>query len=421
MKFVFDLDGTLTRQETLPLIAGHFGLEEDIAALTQSTILGHVPFVESFIQRVNILGKQSVSDINDILGSVELFDDVCEFIAEHKDDCYIATGNLDVWIEKLGARFPCTVFSSKGSVMNDKVERLTDVLQKIDIVKNLQADGHTVVYIGDGNNDANAMRQADFSIAVGLVHFPALSVMDVADFAIFDETALLRLLNAMANPEPVNTCDTVVLSCAGVGSRLGLNTTKALMEMLGRPFIHWHLDIFEAVEDLRVVIGFQANDVIKTVIEQRSDVIFVLNHSYFSTGTGKSLYLGARFSAAHVIAWDGDLVVHHADLNKCLTADYEYVGISAAVTDDAVFVSLDADQQHVTRFDRTQVSEFEWSGPARLHRDKIRNVNGHVFEGILPDLPIALLRVEAFDIDTESDYSYAKEHFTNFTNGQSQD
>ena len=77
MKFVFDLDGTLTRQETLPLIAGHFGLEEDIAALTQSTILGHVPFVESFIQRVNILGKQSVSDINDILGSVELFDDVC--------------------------------------------------------------------------------------------------------------------------------------------------------------------------------------------------------------------------------------------------------------------------------------------------------------------------------------------------------
>ena len=149
MKFVFDLDGTLTRQETLPLIAGHFGLEEDIAALTQSTILGHVPFVESFIQRVNILGKQSVSDINDILGGVELFEGVCEFIAEHQDDCNIATGNLDVWIEKLGARFPCTVFSSKGSVVNNKVERLTDVLQKIDIVKNLQAEGH-VVYIGDG-------------------------------------------------------------------------------------------------------------------------------------------------------------------------------------------------------------------------------------------------------------------------------
>lgn len=418
MKFVFDLDGTLTRQETLPLIAGHFGLEDDIAALTQSTILGHIPFVESFIQRVNILGKQSVSKINNLLDRVELFEGIYEFIAKHQGDCQIATGNLDVWIEKLGGRFPCTVSSSKGTVVDDKVVRLTNILQKVDIVKNLQADGHTVVYIGDGNNDANAMRQADLSIAIGMVHFPALSVMDVADFAVFDETALLRLLNAMANPEPITTCDTVVLSCAGVGSRLGLNTTKALMEMHGRPFIHWHLDIFETVEDLRVVIGFQAKDVIRAVTEKRSDVIFVLNHSYFATGTGKSLYLGARFSAAHVVAWDGDLVVHHDDLNKCLTTEFEYIGISASVTDDAVFVSLDAVQQHVTGFDRTQVSEYEWSGPARLHRDKIRDVEGNVFDGIISDLPLAALKIQAFDIDTESDYAYAKIHFESYIIGQ---
>ena len=52
MKILFDLDGTITAQETLPLIAKHFGVEEQISELTKQTIQGNVPFIESFIRRV---------------------------------------------------------------------------------------------------------------------------------------------------------------------------------------------------------------------------------------------------------------------------------------------------------------------------------------------------------------------------------
>lgn len=419
MKFVFDLDGTLTRQETLPLIARQFAQEDEIAALTHQTIVGHVPFVESFIRRVNILGKHSVSQINNLLGGVDLFEDVLGFITKHADDCHIATGNLDVWMEEIAARFPCPVHTSKGEVRDDRVSKLSSVLQKADIVKDLQAAGHKVVYIGDGNNDAEAMRQADFSIAVGMVHWPARSVMDVTDFAVFDERALLRLLDAMTAPIPTTQHDTLVLSCAGVGSRLGLNTTKALMDMQGRAFIQWQLDIFKDIPDLRIVVGFQAKEVIETVINIRPDTIFAFNHTYFATGTGQSLYLGAQFSAAYVIAWDGDLVVHHDDLERCLNADTEYVAISAAVTDDAVFVVLDDDGVCVTAFTRALRGAYEWSGPARLHKDKIRNVQGNVFEGIIQDLPLPALKIHAFDIDTEADYAYAKKHFRSYVLGQS--
>jgi phosphoserine phosphatase len=55
-KFIFDLDGTITKEETLPLIARHFKVEEKIEELTRATVAGEVPFIESFIQRVNILG-----------------------------------------------------------------------------------------------------------------------------------------------------------------------------------------------------------------------------------------------------------------------------------------------------------------------------------------------------------------------------
>lgn len=57
MKFLFDLDGTVTSKETLPIIAEHFGVQDQIAELTHHIVQGNVPFVESFIRRVNILGR----------------------------------------------------------------------------------------------------------------------------------------------------------------------------------------------------------------------------------------------------------------------------------------------------------------------------------------------------------------------------
>lgn len=54
MKFLFDMDGTVTSCETLPLIASNFGIETKIDALTRETVQGNIPFIESFIRRVNL-------------------------------------------------------------------------------------------------------------------------------------------------------------------------------------------------------------------------------------------------------------------------------------------------------------------------------------------------------------------------------
>ena len=100
-KFIFDLDGTITKEETLPLIARHFKVEEKIEELTRATVAGEVPFIESFIQRVNILGKLPVSKINQLLSQVEIYGDLVSFIQSNVDMCSIATGNLNCWIGKL--------------------------------------------------------------------------------------------------------------------------------------------------------------------------------------------------------------------------------------------------------------------------------------------------------------------------------
>ena len=47
IKFIFDLDGTLTKYETIPIIAEHFNIEKDLKKLTELTVSGNIPFMES--------------------------------------------------------------------------------------------------------------------------------------------------------------------------------------------------------------------------------------------------------------------------------------------------------------------------------------------------------------------------------------
>ena len=179
MKFLFDLDGTVTSQETLPVIANHFHCQEEIADLTKRTVAGNVPFIESFIRRVNILGKYSVGETSKLLGRVPVYPKIKEFIDEHKGDCIIVTGNLTCWCEDLFKKIGCQCYGSEAEMEGDRVVKLKTILRKEDVVDRYRALGETVVFIGDGNNDLEAMRHANISIATGLTHNPAQSLMAI--------------------------------------------------------------------------------------------------------------------------------------------------------------------------------------------------------------------------------------------------
>ncbi len=397
--FIFDLDGTVTKQETLPLIANAFNVHDEINTLTHQTVSGNIPFVEGFIQRVSILGRFDVNEIRELLSNVELFEGIVDFINVHKDQCAIATGNCSEWVDGIAKRLDCECYSSSAVVEDDKIVKLKSILKKEDIVKSYQARGHQVVFIGDGNNDMEAMREADVSIACGLVHYPANSILSIADYCVFEEVTLLRLLQQINQPQLGNS---VVLSCAGIGSRLGLAKTKALIEIEGKKLIHFQLDVFRQVEDLRVVIGYQARSVIEAVLELRKDVLFVYNHDYFQTKTGTSYYLGSRHANEYCVAWDGDLVVHPDDVDKCIDFKGEYVGCSDIVSEDAVFIKTD-DKGRVQSFS-VENGDYEWSGPAKIKRCNIKYLSTNVYNQIEGLLPLPFLKIRAQDVDTYADY-----------------
>ncbi|MBO5441078.1 MAG: phosphoserine phosphatase, partial [Alphaproteobacteria bacterium] len=60
-----------------------------------------------------------------------------------------------------------------------------------------QNQGEQVVFIGVGDNDVEAMRLADISIASGLTHHPAPSVLSIANYLTLNEEGLCRQLNQL--------------------------------------------------------------------------------------------------------------------------------------------------------------------------------------------------------------------------------
>lgn len=400
MKFLFDLDGTVTSSETLPIIANHFECKEEIEELTKRTVQGNIPFVESFIRRVNILGRYPVSETSDLLAQVPLYPEVKQFIDAHRSDCIIVTGNLTCWCEGLFKKIGCRCYGSEAECEDDKVVKLKTILRKEQIVDQYRALGETVVFIGDGNNDLEAMRHANISISAGLTHNPAQSLMAITDYVIFNEHALCRQMRQLAG----ETTDdkSVVISCAGIGSRLGLGLTKALVQINGDSLISWQLKLFNDVEDLRIVIGFQGGDIIEEVRKYRDDVVFCYNHRYFETKTGASFYLGARHANNEILEWDGDLLVHPDDVKMLLNTKGEFICYGDKTSEETVFVRTN-DNGDVLSFSR-ESGDYEWTGPACMAKRNLTYNSNNVFNMFEPLCPMRGIKVRAYDIDTYNDY-----------------
>jgi len=207
----------------------------------------------------------------------------------------------------------------------------------------------------------------------------------------------------------------VVVNCAGEGRRLGLGSTKALVSVLGEPLIAWHLKMLRDVEDVMVVVGHQAADVIDAVTATRKDVAFAFNHHFKTTGTAASLALGCRGARGDVISLDGDLLVHPDDFAGFLDTAGACLGVAAPTTTDAVFTTISKDRAGApvaTAFNRTGPG-LEWTGLLRVPGDVIQDAHaehrtaGHVFEMLVPHLPIAARDVRAREIDTPDDYDRA--------------
>jgi HAD superfamily phosphoserine phosphatase-like hydrolase len=196
--FCFDLDGTVTRREILPIIAAEVDLAEEIGLLTKLTIQGLIPFETSFRLRCRILKDVPVSRVRRIVADVPLDAEIEAFLKANRERCAIATGNLDVWVGELLRRLGCAADTTKGFVRGDRLLGIGPVLRKDAAVRALRRRGFTrVVAIGESFNDVPMFEAADVGVAFGGVHAPAARVRALAHHAPSDGRSLCRLLDSL--------------------------------------------------------------------------------------------------------------------------------------------------------------------------------------------------------------------------------
>lgn len=194
--FCFDLDGTITKEEILPILAKEVGLFEEISALTEATIKGILPFEKSFLLRCRLLEEIPSKVVNQLIQDVPKYHYIEKFIHDNKDICFIVTGNLDIWIEELMRNLGCSFYSSQAEYINGRI-KIKQVMNKKNIIQQLKTQYNKVIAIGDGMGDVGMFEAADFGIAYGGTHKPIKSLITVSDCVVYEEESLCRLLNML--------------------------------------------------------------------------------------------------------------------------------------------------------------------------------------------------------------------------------
>lgn len=195
--YCFDLDGTITSQELLPLMAAELDLYEEISALTRATINGLIPFEQSFKLRCKLLSDVPTKKVQEVADKVKLNESIAQFVRENKDNCYVITGNIYEWIQPIVNKLGCKIFCSEGKFKDGKLSGLEKIIDKGEVIKGLRENGKSIISIGDGMGDVLMFQESDLSIAYGGVHEPIETLMKVSNYLVYDEDSLCRLLNTL--------------------------------------------------------------------------------------------------------------------------------------------------------------------------------------------------------------------------------
>lgn len=205
-----------------------------------------------------------------------------------------------------------------------------------------------------------------------------------------------------------------IISAAGLGSRLGLNLPKCLLQVHETCLIDYQMATLPEKADVRLVVGFREDDVRRHIGTRWPNITFVRNPHYATTSNTYSINLAARMITGPYIIIDGDLLLDTPSFGAFLkaveTAEGSLIGIAPRTTEEAVGVRIEDGM--ITAFLREgdegfEDTEFEWCGVAYIDGFTITASEGYVFEVLRPHLPLKPHHIACLEIDTPRDMSLA--------------
>lgn len=199
---------------------------------------------------------------------------------------------------------------------------------------------------------------------------------------------------------------------------MGMGIPKCLIDVGGRPIIAHLLDRLADVADVRVVVGFDAANVIRRIKDLRRDVTFVVNPSYRMTTTLHSYVMGGAHLSAPALYMDADILFEprsFAAFREKIAARPRdaLIAVTEAKTQDCVYAHLDG-QGRITRFSRQEAGPYEWANLAWLPPGLLQEQPSAVYERLAVHLPLQAEPIVSYEMDTPQDLEQLKAAYEGF-------
>ena len=203
---------------------------------------------------------------------------------------------------------------------------------------------------------------------------------------------------------------TIIICCAGMGTRLGIGTTKALVNVFGKPLIMHQLELMQDVDDVRIVVGYQAERVIECVNNIRRDVMYAFNYDFQTTGEAESLSKALIGLKKYCVIIDGDLLINKEDFLELINYHGECIGVCSVNSDEPIYVKMNDD---IAVEMNESAGDLEYCCIAKVLSSKLKPWKGSVYSLLNEVLPIKALNIRTRDIDTPEDYERMIEWYKN--------
>ncbi len=190
---VMDVDSTVIRDEVIELIAGHAGVRDEVAAVTEAAMRGELDFAQSLRARVALLEGLPESVLEEVWGEVRFTPgahELCAGLRERGHIIALVSGGFTHVVEHIGAALGVQHLRANvlelvdGRLTGRVIGAIVDRAGKAAALRHY-AELHDIplertVAIGDGANDLDMMEVA----AIGIAFNAKPVVQAAADHAI---------------------------------------------------------------------------------------------------------------------------------------------------------------------------------------------------------------------------------------------
>lgn len=202
---------------------------------------------------------------------------------------------------------------------------------------------------------------------------------------------------------------TVIIAAAGVGSRLGAGIPKCLVEVGGHAVFEYQLRAFSWADEIRMVVGYHGDEVVKRVSAVAPQVKFIHNREYSTTNLRQSYYLGAQGVAGKALFLDGDTIMGKAaagTIHQSLEEGEDFIAVVRSMSENPIYAGVE--QGMVRWFSYERPSDYELANAAFMDAGKLEYLNTLFYVQLEQHLPTKAVPIESLEIDTPEDLHHAE-------------